>query len=362
MKKPLAFLFILMVILGACSTQTDQPIPYSSNVFSRELLPSSNFSIDTESDTIVRGASGTSLLIRKNIFVDQHGQSVKGKVEIELIEALSMEAIVMGNLTTVSNGKILQSAGMIYIDATLNGEKLSIAESKTIEVAVPTKDKKDSMQLYTGIIDPQSSQLNWINPQPFEVSNSLVESKNVERKMIVSHPLNDSISPIMEGRIQETPPVPQQILSKSDTIISLEFDTASFPELAEYRNVKFKLMDKTNFSSEDSKHTWMSIDLKKVEGQGLYIITFAGYENQKEVIKSYSVMPVFEPGDDYEKAMLVYDKKFRDFENKKKSIEEQRISDERNKNLSRNDLLKCKKLNQEKWEQEQNFKQSNQQN
>jgi len=342
-----------MVILGACSTQTDQPIPYSSNVFSRELLPSSNFSIDTESDTIVRGASGTSLLIRKNIFVDQHGQSVKGKVEIELIEALSMEAIVMGNLTTVSNGKILQSAGMIYIDATLNGEKLSIAESKTIEVAVPTKDKKDSMQLYTGIIDPQSSQLNWINPQPFEVSNSLVESKNVERKMIVSHPLNDSISPIMEGRIQETPPVPQQILSKSDTIISLEFDTASFPELAEYRNVKFKLMDKTNFSSEDSKHTWMSIDLKKVEGQGLYIITFAGYENQKEVIKSYSVMPVFEPGDDYEKAMLVYDKKFRDFENKKKSIEEQRISDERKQKLEQERLAQMQKLNQEKWEQEQ---------
>lgn len=353
MKKTIAFLNFLILLLSACSTHWDEAKSTSANVFNRELLPSSKFSITTDRDTIIQGVSGTSLLIKKNTFADQNGKAVNGKIEIELKEALSMEAIVMGNLTTVSNGNILQSGGMIYIDATSNREKLSIAESKSIEVVLPTKNKKDSMQLFTGIADPQNGQLNWVNPQPLVMSTSHGDTNYLERKITNPLPINDTSSSLVEVVLPEAPSVPQQIQGKSDTIISLVFDTTSFPELAEYRNVKFKLMDKKNFSSDDSKHTWMTIDLKKVTDQGLYTITFAGYQNQEEVMKSYSVMPVFEPGEDYEKAMLVYDKKYKEFENKKKRIEEERLIEERKQKLEQERLTQIQKLEQEKWEQEQ---------
>jgi len=84
---------------------------------------------------------------------------------------------------------------------------------------------------------------------------------------------------------------------------------------------------------EDSKQVWYSMDLKKTNQEGIYIISFGGFKNNKSISKSYRVSPVF-TGKDYALAMKEYTARFEQFENKKKEIEAQRIEEERQQKIA----------------------------
>ncbi len=337
MKKLIVTLSLVIAGIYACN-RTAKPLSKSiNNVFNETNLPVSIFSIDANKDTFLTGKSGTRIHINKNSFVDKNGNTVNGAVSIELKEAISRADIVLGKMTTLSNGKILQSGGMIYLNATKDSENLSIASNCSLEVAIPTSNKKDSMQIYSGEYDIQTKKLNWINPQNLMVkinfsdtSATLTEANNSFSKK------KNNITEIENSKMQriESPQKPEKYIGGSDTIISLIFDTSSFPELSQYRNVKFKLMDNTNFKAEDSKIMWMSIDLKKTEEEGLYTLYFSGLDNGGLLEKSYKVSPVFEAGSDYNAAMEKYNQKYKEFEKKKEAIEKKRIENEKQQQLA----------------------------
>jgi TonB family protein len=67
--------------------------------------------------------------------------------------------ILLANLTTTSNKDILETGGMLHIEAFYNGEKCKLKKEATIEIAFPTKDKKDDMQLFSG--SWSSDKINW---------------------------------------------------------------------------------------------------------------------------------------------------------------------------------------------------------
>ncbi len=129
----------------------------------KNLVPQS-FSISAETDTTIRGASGTILRIYKNTFVNSSGQPAKGVINIELKEAIIPASIVMAGLATRSDGKLLQTGGMVYVNATANGEQLAIAKDKIIGVAMPAREADKGMSVFTGKMD--SAGLNWIDPKP----------------------------------------------------------------------------------------------------------------------------------------------------------------------------------------------------
>jgi len=47
--------------------------------------------------------------------------------------------MILGGLSTTSNGKLLETGGMLYISATTNGEKCDLKKGKNIEIAFPKK-------------------------------------------------------------------------------------------------------------------------------------------------------------------------------------------------------------------------------
>ncbi len=338
MKKLIVSLSLVIACMYTCN-RTNKPLSkIINNVFNEINLPESVFLIEANKDTFLTGKSGTHIRINKNSFIDKNGNTVDGAVKIELKEALSRADIVLGNMTTLSNGRILQSGGMIYLNATKDSENLSIASNCSLEVAVPTSNKKDCMQIYTGEYDIQTKKLNWTNPQNLMVQVTHSDISETSTEASTSHLKQEiNIAKIENREMQniESPQKPEKYMRGSDTILSLIFDTSSFPELSQYRNVKFKLMDNTNFNAEDSKIIWMSIDLKKTEEIGLYTIYFSGLNNGGLVEKNYKVSPVFEAGSDYKAAMEKYNQKYKEFENKKEAIEKQRIENEKQQKLAR---------------------------
>src|SRR6186713_1241417 len=100
--KKLIILLSLAALLGSCTKE----IKNTKTMFSYDNLPQSNFTIQTDRDTFLVGRMGTRLSIKKNSFVDGAGRLIVGQVTIELREAVTDEDIILGNMTTQTNGEL----------------------------------------------------------------------------------------------------------------------------------------------------------------------------------------------------------------------------------------------------------------
>jgi hypothetical protein len=174
MTKQLILCLTLLISLVACNNKNETANELFSQIYSEENVAVQPFSFDAERDTVLKGKSGTVLTIPKNTFVDSLGNAITGQIQLELKEVFSTVDIVLSNLTTTSNGKPLQTGGMIYLNARSNGKQLQIADTKKIDVKVPTAKAQEGMQVYEGVRD--SSGINWLNPVPLNQPNRMLDS------------------------------------------------------------------------------------------------------------------------------------------------------------------------------------------
>ncbi|WP_426485678.1 energy transducer TonB [Flavobacterium sp. 2] len=119
------------------------------------------FLINNQKDTTIVCAEKTKITIKANSFVSvKTGNEATGKIKISVKEYYSISDMILGGLSTTSNGKLLETGGMLYISATTNGEKCDLKKGKNIEIAFPKKNNKDGMQLFNG--NWKKDQINWI--------------------------------------------------------------------------------------------------------------------------------------------------------------------------------------------------------
>ena len=339
MKKLLTLLFLATVVLTACHREKLQVNDLYSTLYSKDNLPTTGYSIDAGKDTVLIGKSGTKLFIAQNTFTDLHGNVIDGEVKVELREAISNSDLVLGNMTTTSNGQILQSGGMVYLNAQSGDRQLSIAEGKSIGISIPSDNKQSDMKIFSAKIDSSETELNWVDPEDKiqEINFSEPTAQSSDRYSdsltpVIAHNSNYDIDKAENYISQLVPPKkPESIKTESDTILSLDFDPAQFPELAQYKNVKFRLRNSPNYDPKDAGKTWTNVDLKKTDEEGIYLITFSSLLSEMVGSKnevSYRVSPGF-TGEDYKKALAVYNKKFEQYEYAKASIAEKKAEKER---------------------------------
>lgn len=130
-------------------------------------LPSQIFKINTSKDNIIETDAGIVIAIPANAFLDDKGNIVDGDIELEVKEALDPSVIIQGGLSTESNGKLLETGGMFYINARKKGKSLKIDSEKGLLVDVPTDKIKKGMQLFDGE-RTDSGTINWVNPKELE--------------------------------------------------------------------------------------------------------------------------------------------------------------------------------------------------
>jgi len=131
------------------------PIYEETSVLSR------TFEINTNKEAVVLGDKGTLLAFPRHCFVDENGKKVKGKVNIELKEVFSLADILLSNVPTISDGRILETNGAFYINAYQDGKELEIADGKSIYVEIPTDNKLNNMMLFTGEFNERGD-INWV--------------------------------------------------------------------------------------------------------------------------------------------------------------------------------------------------------
>jgi hypothetical protein len=161
-------LTLIFTLLMSCESDSElRQLTYKfhpNDPFQKAIVSSQFFDIDSKKDNVVEGENGTVLVIPKGSFKNSKGKTVTANVKIELAEALSLDKMLLSNLTTTSNGKPLETDGMIYLNATSDGEQLSIDSNIPIYVEIPTRKRKPGMKVYKGLRD-ENGNMNWINPQ-----------------------------------------------------------------------------------------------------------------------------------------------------------------------------------------------------
>lgn len=102
------------------------------------LSTQNSFQIESWKSTTVTCSRGSRIFIPEDGFVDSHGNTYQGIVKLEIIEALDYHDFLAHGLNTLSNGEIIQTGGMLNIQAFAeSGTPLDLNDSAFVSIAIP---------------------------------------------------------------------------------------------------------------------------------------------------------------------------------------------------------------------------------
>lgn len=139
-----------------------------------KYLESQKFTINTSADTVIETEGGIVMYVPAGSFLDDNGNEVIGEVEYEVKEALNASQILQGGLSSMSGDKLLESAGMFYVNARKDGKTVHINPEKGIYTEVPADEVNPEMQLFEGKRMDDGS-IDWIDPKPLDKSLTPVD-------------------------------------------------------------------------------------------------------------------------------------------------------------------------------------------
>jgi outer membrane protein assembly factor BamB len=177
--KWLIYTGLLLLSVG-CAKNIDVFIPYDTNPVLGDLNTFYNI-VRTDSYTthwntnesgLLITPKGTRFQLRANSFQLADGTAVRDTIEIEIREIFSKGDMVKNQTPTISNGRLLNSAGEFHIRATQGGQELMLVPDFSIIIQIPNANPIEEMELFYGE-EVEGLGVNWIeaDENPDEWSN-----------------------------------------------------------------------------------------------------------------------------------------------------------------------------------------------
>jgi hypothetical protein len=292
MRQYLPFVTLLITVFN-CTTpdrpasQTTIDIParplYAASPIAAlldSLRPAKqHFTISGDVDTLLT-SSGSAIAIDANTFINASGEIVQGKVDLEIVEAISFPDMLGAGLQTTSQGRILQTSGMIYINASSNGKPLAIRKEKPITVALKGYAHYKDSKVFAGAFDTngnidwtEKSNLDaalltfpvelidigggwecWYNDQQIaslknkKYENTYIATREFESRMMAfSYAVCDQMKDMDDEIIQIYTSNTHKALYVADSLVAAHINT-------KYRN----LVDTVRYSKQFSDSWWVT--------------------------------------------------------------------------------------------------------
>jgi hypothetical protein len=142
----------------------------------RELIvllanPVSRFCVSGNRDTVIFSERGTKLVILAHAFGDEK-VCKEECIAIEFKDALTKADMIFDNLTTLSNGKLLESGGMAYINAKCGKKNLRLKTPNSMFLVFPTDTFKEDMKVFMGQRNSEIDAMNWNQSKKDKVWNA----------------------------------------------------------------------------------------------------------------------------------------------------------------------------------------------
>lgn len=125
------------------------------------------FTINPSQSNTIECKEGTLIIVPGSGICHTNGQLATGPVQIEVIEALTIDKMIAYNLITVAGNKPLSSGGMVYIQPKQGDELLTFGKDTPCHVEIPTDNYNPDMLSWDGVPQNDGS-LDWQNPQALE--------------------------------------------------------------------------------------------------------------------------------------------------------------------------------------------------
>ncbi|MBS1624778.1 MAG: OmpA family protein [Bacteroidetes bacterium] len=124
------------------------------------------YTIDPSREQEIKCKDGAKIRIPAGAFRGADGRPVSGPVRITVREALSMADFLTQDLSAVSDGRMLESRGMMQITATAGGRDVMLGTP--VQIALPAMDNKSDMKLFYGQ-RTADNKMNWkVTDEKFE--------------------------------------------------------------------------------------------------------------------------------------------------------------------------------------------------
>lgn len=123
--------------------------------------------IEADRDTTVLSPNGVVLDIPHGCFVDDAGDVITGNVRIDLVEAFSAASIMKAGLSTMSGDTVLETGGMMHLQATYRGRPVKINPEIPLIAMVPADPQQTGMKLYAGV-KTEDGTIDWRDPRPLK--------------------------------------------------------------------------------------------------------------------------------------------------------------------------------------------------
>ncbi len=184
--KPFFGIFITILLFYNCSSDNlkNRNIPINSLGEMDSILSPNieNFEIVIGEETILKGKKGTSIYIPANTFQFKDGTEPKEPINIEIKECYSLSSMIFENLQTISGDRILETNGMIYINAEANGRKLSIKNNKAIVIGFPKNDLEKEMDLFYDF-QVNDSTKTWVPDYKMFETTAIIPEETTENEL-----------------------------------------------------------------------------------------------------------------------------------------------------------------------------------
>jgi hypothetical protein len=136
-----------------------------SDFLSQRAPKSQSFTVNASGGGTVSGTDGTTIFFPASAFKDLSGNSVSGNVEVNLKEYNTIGDMAFSGVTTVSDGEMIESAGMFHLSANQNGKILQAAKPFFVQVQ-QNKIPKNQFQIFEGqekrdTVAGDSNRVNW---------------------------------------------------------------------------------------------------------------------------------------------------------------------------------------------------------
>ena len=319
----LAAMIVLVVLLIAkcnCRNITTTATRFVQPPIPTADVPFKEYTVDAAQGDTLLYPSGSMVLLPPHAFVDKNGKPIEGKVQIKYREFADpvdyfLSGIPMG-YDSAGVHYTFESAGMCDIQALQNGQPVFVNKNAKPQINIATTNQDLAQNLY--YLDTVSKQ--WIN------RGKSVICEVGKTVLSITSPTTENITePLKPARIVNDLP-----------IIKVAIDKTSFKELLAYNNLQFQLdKDEKRFKPEDSNIDWNDIKLIKGNKRNTYIIRFSQVYPGRNYSVEYNVIPVLNDKD-YAKAMLVYDRQMKEYEQK---IEARLAADKANREAYLKDSL-----------------------
>lgn len=181
MQKAIFLIAIAGVLLSSCSSNSNNKT-LSVSAFKQTPLDSAYtalrpavqvFTIDNSKANKLKAGNGTEILIPANCFVTADGSKAEN-VQLEIVEAFSLPEFITSGMVTLSDGKLLISNGMLYINARSGNENLQLENGSSLTVSMPTMGNNNGFQLFTGngsnwTLDTTMTETDYATPVPLDL-------------------------------------------------------------------------------------------------------------------------------------------------------------------------------------------------